>query len=84
LIRAAGATPRAVLIALDRMERSGKDGALSEHSAVQEVTRTYNMPVVSIGNLNDLLEYISQAGAGAELAQYKEAVAAYRSRYGIG
>jgi orotate phosphoribosyltransferase len=83
MIRAAGATPCAVLIALDRMERSGKDDALSEHSAVQEVTRTYGMPVISIGSLSDLLEYISAAGAGSELAKYREAVAAYRQRYGV-
>ncbi|MGH8806988.1 MAG: orotate phosphoribosyltransferase, partial [Noviherbaspirillum sp.] len=83
MIGAAGATPCAVLIALDRMERSGKDGALSEHSAVQEVTKAYGMPVISIGNLSDLLEYLSDAGANQDLAQYKEAVAAYRSRYGV-
>jgi orotate phosphoribosyltransferase len=39
MIRAAGAEPCAVLIALDRMERAGKDGQLSDLSAVQEVTR---------------------------------------------
>lgn len=83
MIRAAGATPCAVLIALDRMERSGKDDALSAHSAVQEVAQSYGMPVISIGNLNDLLEYISTAGANPELAQYKSAVDAYRQRYGI-
>ncbi|HJV51531.1 MAG TPA: orotate phosphoribosyltransferase [Noviherbaspirillum sp.] len=83
MIRAAGATPAAVLIALDRMERAGKDGALSPHSAVQEVTQAYGMPVISIGNLNDLLEYISQAGTNQDLAKYKDAVAAYRSRYGV-
>ena len=83
MIRAAGATPCAVLIALDRMEKSGKDGALSEHSAVQEVTKAYGMPVVSIGNLSDLLEYISKAGANPDLAKYKDAVAAYRNRYGV-
>lgn len=82
MIRAAGATPAAVLIALDRMERSGKDDALSAHSAVQEVSQTYNMPVVSIGNLNDLFDYLSAAGAGAELTQHKDAVAAYRDKYG--
>jgi orotate phosphoribosyltransferase len=82
MIRGAGATPCAVMIALDRMEKSGKDGALSEGSAVQEVTKTYGMPVLSIGNLNDLLEYLS-AGASQELVQYKDAVAAYRSRYGM-
>jgi len=82
MIRAAGATPCAVMIALDRMERSGKDGALSEGSAVQEVTKTYGMPVVSIGNLKDLFEYIFGAGADSELAKNKDAGAAYRSRYG--
>ncbi|WP_428718136.1 orotate phosphoribosyltransferase [Undibacterium curvum] len=82
MIRAAGATPAAVLIALDRMERSGKDDALSAHSAVQEVSQTYNMPVVSIGNLNDLFDYLSAAGASTELTQHKDAVAAYREKYG--
>jgi orotate phosphoribosyltransferase len=82
MIRAAGATPCAVLIALDRMERSGKDGELSAHSAVQEVSKAYGMPVISIGNLDDLLRYISAAGADLQLSQYKDAVAAYRQRYG--
>lgn len=83
MIRAAGATPCAVLIALDRMERAGKDDALSAHSAVQEVSRLYNMPVISIGNLADLMEFISGAGANPQLAQYKDAIAAYRQRYGV-
>ncbi len=83
LIRAAGATPCAVLIALDRMERSGKEGELSPHSAVQEVSRNYGMPVISIANLSDLLDYISGGGAGAALAQHRDAVNAYRQRYGV-
>ena len=82
-IRAAGATPCAVLIALDRMERSGADDALSAASAVQEVSAAYDMPVIAIANLDDLLEYIG-AGASPELAQYRDAVAAYRRRYGVG
>jgi orotate phosphoribosyltransferase len=83
MIQGAGATPCAVLIALDRMERSGKDDALSVHSAVQEVSQAYGMPVISIGNLNDLFAYISSGAADPRLAQYKDAVAAYRSRYGV-
>jgi len=83
MIRAAGATPGAVLIALDRMERSGPDDALSTQSAVQEVSRAYGMPVISIANLDDLFEYLSGAGADRELAQYTDAVAAYRRRYGV-
>lgn len=83
MIRAAGATPCAVLIALDRMERSGKDDALSMYSAVQEVTGTYGMPVISIANLNDLLEYLVHADVDAQLLRYKDAVAVYRARYGV-
>lgn len=82
MIRNAGATPVAVLIALDRMERSGKDDHLSAHSAVQEVSQEYGIPVISIANLNDLFECLSVAGADQQIAQYKDAVAAYRQRYG--
>ena len=83
MIRAAGAEPAAVLIALDRMERSGKEGALSEGSAVQAVASEFGIPVISIANLDDLFTYLSGAEAGAELGQHKDAVAAYRTRYGI-
>jgi orotate phosphoribosyltransferase len=40
------------------------------------------MPVISIGNLNDLFAYISAADADSKQAQFKDAVAAYRHRYG--
>ena len=83
LIRAAGATPCAVLIALDRMERSGPDGQLTPHSAVQEVSQQYGIPVISIANLDDLFTYLASASAAPELAQYQAAVTAYRSRYGV-
>ena len=82
MIRAAGAEPAAVLIALDRMERSGKDDALSNGSAVQQVAQEFGIPVISIANLDDLFTYLS-GESGAELGQYKEAVAAYRTRYGV-
>jgi len=80
IIRAAGAQPAAVLIALDRMERAGADGNLSPHSAVQEVQRLYDIPVVSIASLTDILELMGQDG---QYAPHREAVLAYRARYGI-
>jgi len=83
MIRAAGAEPCAVLIALDRMERGAKDGVMSELSAVQEVTKNYGIPVISIGNLDDLFTYLSGAAADPSLQEYKEKVAAYRSQYGV-
>ncbi|MBD8543102.1 orotate phosphoribosyltransferase [Oxalobacteraceae sp. CFBP 8755] len=83
MIRAAGAEPAAVLIALDRMERSGTDDALSELSAVQEVSREFNIPVISIANLADLFTYLDTHTADPRLSQHKDAVSAYRTRYGI-
>ena len=82
MIRAAGAEPAAVLIALDRMERSGTDDALSELSAVQEVSREFNIPVLSIANLADLFTYRDTHTADPRLSQHKDAVSAYRTRYG--
>ena len=80
MIRAAGAEPAAVLIALDRMERGGKDGVLSPLSAVQEVSQTYGIPVISIASLADLFGYLE---ADPSLARHKDAVAAYRQQYGV-
>ncbi|MFC4296667.1 orotate phosphoribosyltransferase [Castellaniella hirudinis] len=80
LIRAAGAQPAAVLIAMDRMERAGADGALSAHSAVQDVEQTYGIPVVSIASLADIMGVLED---DATLATHREAVSAYRARYGI-
>ncbi len=83
MIRAAGATPCAVLIALDRMERSGPDHALSVQSAVQEVSTRFAMPVVSIASLDDLLTYMSEQSTGDAPGRDQEAISAYRSRYGV-
>jgi len=75
LIRAAGATPAAVLIALDRQERGQ-----CELSAVQEVERNYGIPVVSVASLTDLIDYLS---GHPELENKLAAVRAYRALYGI-
>lgn len=80
MIQQSKATPAAVLIALDRMERAGPDSALSPHSAVQEVTRTYGMPVVSIASLHDIMALLEHDEG---FAQHKAAVAAYRAKYGV-
>ena len=82
LIRAHGAQPAAVLIALDRMERGGADGALSAHSAVEDFERAYGLPVVSIATLTDLLQYL-ESSADPALSAHLGGVAAYRQRYGV-
>ncbi|MDH5535338.1 MAG: orotate phosphoribosyltransferase [Betaproteobacteria bacterium] len=75
LIQAAGATPSGVVIALDRMERGS--GTLS---AVQEVRQRYNIPVVSIATLDDLVDYLR---ADPTLAANLAAVSRYREQYGV-
>lgn len=80
IIRAAGAEPAGVLIALDRMERAGADNALSMHSAVQEVSQKHGIPVVSIASLADIMFYLEN---NSELAAHQQSVAAYRQRYGV-
>ena len=80
IIRAAGARPAAVLIALDRMERAGPDDALSEHSAVQDVEQRFGIPVVSIASLADIMTVLDHDAA---LSAHRDSVAAYRGRYGV-
>jgi orotate phosphoribosyltransferase len=79
IIRAAGAEPVAVLIAMDRMER--KDDHGSTRSAVQTFEAEYGIPVYSIANLDDLMNWFGQDSAGP-MAIHADAVAAYRARYG--
>jgi orotate phosphoribosyltransferase len=82
LIRAAGAEPAAVLIALDRMERSGNAVEVGETSAVQAVEQEFGLPVIAIANLADLMTFLT-ASSDAELTNYLPAVKAYRDQYGI-
>ena len=82
LIRKAGAEPAAVLIALDRMERSGTATELGDQSAVQAVEQEFNLPVISIANLTGLMSFLT-ASSDAQLTNYLPAVIAYREQYGI-
>ena len=82
LIRGAGAEPAAVLIALDRMERSGNAIEIGDQSAVQAVEQEFGLPVIAIANLSDLMSFLT-ASSDAELTNYLPAVRAYRDKYGI-
>ena len=64
-----------VIIALDRQERGQ-----GELSAIQEVERSYGIPVISIVRLDDLLAYLGERSAEAGML---ETVRDYRQRYGV-
>jgi len=74
IIRAAGATPAGVAVALDRQERG--QGALS---AVQEVQQTFSIPVINIITLDDLIAHLATAGRDGELAALRN----YRRQWGV-
>ena len=82
LIRAAGATPHAVAIALDRQEKATENGQDVEHSAVQYVRSQLGLQVCAVARLTDLLQYL-ESHTGDGLAAHHERVLAYRQRYGV-
>jgi orotate phosphoribosyltransferase len=75
IIRSAGAVPAGVLLALDRQERGGE----SPLSAVQEVRNEFEIPVVSVLTLADLLQHMKAGGREADIAGMES----YRKRYGV-
>jgi len=82
LINAAGAKPCAVLIALDRMEKSGNATEIGQYSAVQSVGKEFGLPVISIANLDSVMNFLAQSH-DEQLQNYLPAVKNYRSRYGV-
>jgi len=82
MIRAAGATPCAVAIALDRQEKATEGGADAEWSAVQFVERQLQLKVCAIATLADLLQYL-ETNRDAALGEHLARVTAYRERYGV-
>jgi orotate phosphoribosyltransferase len=73
-IRAHGAQPAGVLIALDRMERGQ-----GSKSAVQEVRDEYGVPVIAIATLDDVMRFVDE---NERLAAVRPAIDAYRRQYG--
>lgn len=76
IIAGAGGTTAGIAIALDRQE------AVSEgdpRSAAQALSREAGITVVAVATLDDLLAF---AGESRELVAEREALLAYRARYG--
>ena len=82
IIRAAGATPQAVAIALDRQEKAVENGADVNHSAVQYVRQQLGLQVCAVARLDDLLQYLDSQ-TDSLVALHKARVQAYRDQYGV-
>ncbi len=81
VIRAAGATPVGVALALDRQERG--QGALT---AVQELEKDYGLKCVSIVTLAELIAALAHPVGGRKRISDEQltALSAYQARYGGG
>lgn len=69
------AKANAVLVALDRQEKG-----LHDLSAIAEVQRDFNLPVVAVVNLAQIIDYLQTQSS---FKQQAYAVQAYRERYGV-
>jgi len=74
LIKAAGAKPAGVVLALDRQERG-----LGAQSAVQEIQSTFGIPVIRIITLDHLIEYLAAGEDSEEL----QALRTHRRTWGV-
>ena len=76
IIRKAGAEPVAVCIALDRMERGLND----EDSAIRMIEQRYRIPVLSIADLNVLVDFLRHS---VEYRTVVTAIETYQAQYGM-
>ena len=75
IIAAAGARIAGLIISLDRQERGQ-----GPYSAVQELKQSLGIPVISIVQLDDLIDILEES---SEYERHLEPVLAYRRQYGV-
>lgn len=80
LIQAHQAKAVAVFIALDRQEKGQIDGQPTTNSAIQQVEQEYNIPVIAIATMSNLIEYLQADGAQRENL---DKMLAYREQFGV-
>lgn len=75
LIEEAGGKLVGILIALNRQEKGQGD-----LSAIQEIEQEFNLPVINIVNLDNLVTFIQHEPS---LQEHLPAIEAYRTNYGV-
>jgi len=75
MVDQAGAQAAGVVIGVDRKERGN-----TELSAIQEVEKQFSVPVVSIIDIDDILEYLN---AKPNMQLLVEQIKEYRQEYGV-
>ena len=82
ILEQAGASVAGIIVALDRKEKG-----LAEHSAIQELAATLEVPVRALVDIDDLISYLAD-DHGVQSGQHKDATQLakmqhYRAQYGV-
>ncbi|USD21475.1 orotate phosphoribosyltransferase [Microbulbifer variabilis] len=77
IIESHGAEAAGVVIGLNRQEKASED---CEFSAIQQVEQQFNIPVISIVQLDDIVSFLEQESQDSETLQK---IVDYRQRYGV-
>lgn len=77
IIESSGAKLNGIAVAMDRQEKG--TGSLS---AIQEIEQSYQIKVVSIVSLKNIVDYLMTVDS-PELKSHLDAVVAYREEYGV-
>ena len=77
IINSNGARLNGIAVAMDRQEKG-----IGSLSAIQEIEKLYQIKVVSIISLKDIINYL-KASKSKQLQPYLDAVVAYREEYGV-
>lgn len=77
ILTSCGANLSGIVVAMDREERGS-----GQLSAIQEIEQNYQIKVVSIISLKNIVDYL-KATNSESLQQHLDAVVAYRAEYGV-
>ena len=75
LIASSGANVAGIIVGLDRKEKG-----VNEYSAIQEIQREYEIPILSIVNIDDIIQHVAQHKSSKNLLSD---ISEYREKFGV-
>ena len=75
LIASAGANVTGIIVGLDRKEKG-----LTKYSAIQEIQRDYEIPIVSIVDIDDIIQHVARHESSKHLLSN---ISEYREKFGV-
>ena len=75
LIASSGANVAGIIVGLDRKEKG-----VNEYSAIQEIQREYEIPILSIVNIDDIIQHVAQHKSSKNLLSD---ISEYRKKFGV-